>query len=548
MVTKNLKEAEAELLKAHEVDQKNMLAIRGLAAFYTALNRPADSEKYLKLMVKVDTSAARQSSMMLSEFYIGQRRYDEAIAILKPLVDRPGTAGNAQTRVAFAEFSQNKKSDAYRDVDAVLKREPRNAMALITKSRFLVSDLKLNDALSYAKQATVADPGSASAHYLAGSINAALGHREDAIASFNEVIRLNPRAAAAQMQLSRLILMKGDPNAAMDLAKSAVRNAPTSAEARLGLIRTMIAKRDYAHADEALKPVEKVYPNLLGVLLLRGTTDLFLNRLPSARAAFDRAAAMDPTSADIVRGQIALDVAMKRPDDGRKRAEAFVEKYPKNVNGLMALAQVYAAQRDAAKSEETLKRVIQLSPTELTAYAMLGRVYIAQNRLEDARKQFEDIFAKEPKALGAATMIGMIYEMQGRKSEAKRQYEKVVQLDANAGVASNNLAWMYAEDGGNLDLALQLAQTAKSKMPDRPEVSDTLGWVYYKKDLATLAVPALREAVEKDPQNPQYQYHLGLAYAKTGDRRKAKEALQRALTIKNDFSGAEEAKKVLDTL
>ena len=49
-------------------------------------------------------------------------------------------------------------------------------------------------------------------------------------------------------------------------------------------------------------------------------------------------------------------------------------------------------------------------------------------------------------------------------------------------------------------------------------------------------------------QNPTYQYHLGLAYAKTGDRQKAKEALQRALAIKADFSGAEEAKKVLETL
>ena len=85
-------------------------------------------------------------------------------------------------------------------------------------------------------------------------------------------------------------------------------------------------------------------------------------------------------------------------------------------------------------------------------------------------------------------------------------------------------------------------------MPNRPEVNVTLGWVYYKKGLASLALPALREAVDKDPSNPTYQYHLGLAYAKTGARQKAKEALQRALAIKADFSGAEEAKKVLKTL
>ncbi len=436
-----LKEAEAELLKAHEVDQKNALAIRALAAFYTASGRPADSEKYLKLLVANDTSTARTSALMLAEFYIATRRFDEAIALLKPLLDRPATVVGAQTRIAFAEFALNKKADAYRDVDAVLKREPRNAMALSTKSRFLLSDKKPADALTYAKQAAVADPGSASAHYLVGSIHAALGHRDEAITAFNEVIRLNPRAAAAQTQLARLNLQKGDPNAAMDLAKSAVRNAPNSPEARLALIRTMLAKREFAQADAMLKPLEKSFPNVVPVLTSRGAIDLFLNRLPSARAAYDRAATLDPANVDVLRGQIALDLTAKKPDDARKRAEAWVEKNPTSSNGLLALAQVYAAQGDGAKVEATLKRIIQQSPTELTAYAMLGRLYIAQKRLDEARRQFQDVVDKQPKAIGAATMIGMIYEMQGQKSEARRQYRKgrPAGLDRWSGVEQSRL-------------------------------------------------------------------------------------------------------------
>jgi tetratricopeptide (TPR) repeat protein len=542
-----LKDAEAELLKAHEIDPKNALAIRGLAVFYTATNRPADAEKYLKLLAADDRSPGRGPTMMLAEFYMGARRFDEAIGLLKPLLQGRDTAVGAQTRIAFAEFSQNKKADAYRTIDDALKREPRNAVALITKSRFLVAEKKLTEALNYAKQAEAADPGSVGAHYLAGIIHAALGHRDEAVTAFNEVIRLNPRAAAAQTQLARLNLQKGDSKTALDLANSAVRSAPNSPDAHLALIRALIIRRDYAQADARLKPVEKALPNAVPVLVSRGTVDLFLKRLPSARAAFDRAATLDPANPEALRGQMAVDLAMKKPDDARKRAEAWVEKNPTNTNGLLALAQFYGSQGDP-KVEATLKRIIEQNPAELAPYAMLGQLYIAQKRLDDARRQFEDIVAKQPTALGASTMIGMIYEMQGLKSEARRQYEKVVQQDSGAGVASNNLAWMYAEDGGNLDVALQLAQTAKSKLPNSPEVNDTLGWVYYKKDLATLAVPPLRDATAKDPANPTYQYHLGLAYVKTGDRRKAREALERALAIKADFAGAEDARKVLATL
>ena len=124
----------------------------------------------------------------------------------------------------------------------------------------------------------------------------------------------------------------------------------------------------------------------------------------------------------------------------------------------------------------------------------------------------------------------------------------MLEIDPRAAVAANNLAWIYAQDGGNLDIALQLAQTAKSQLPDQPEFNDTLGWIYYKKDLATLAIPPLQQSVEKDPKNPVYHYHLGLAYAKSGDKGKAKSSLEQALKLKPDFEGAAEARKVLASL
>ena len=63
---------------------------------------------------------------------------------------------------------------------------------------------------------------------------------------------------------------------------------------------------------------------------------------------------------------------------------------------------------------------------------------------------------------------------------------------------------------------LQLAQTAKAKLPDNPGVNDTLGWVYHKKGLGTQAVAALQEAVGKEPRNPLFDAHLGMAHEAQG--------------------------------
>ena len=119
---------------------------------------------------------------------------------------------------------------------------------------------------------------------------------------------------------------------------------------------------------------------------------------------------------------------------------------------------------------------------------------------------------------------------------------------ATFALAANNLAYIYADDGGNLDMALQLAQVARQKLPESPEVADTLGWVYVKKDLATLAIPRLEEAADGNPNDALVQYHLGVALAKAGQKIKGRQILERALTMKLPEPTATEARKLVSEL
>jgi tetratricopeptide (TPR) repeat protein len=74
---------------------------------------------------------------------------------------------------------------------------------------------------------------------------------------------------------------------------------------------------------------------------------------------------------------------------------------------------------------------------------------------------------------------------------------------------------------------------------------DTLGWVYYKKGLYDSAISEFSSSLEKIPENPIVHYHLGLAYYKKDDKTKAKMALEKALSVDENFNGAQEAKRIL---
>lgn len=145
-------------------------------------------------------------------------------------------------------------------------------------------------------------------------------------------------------------------------------------------------------------------------------------------------------------------------------------------------------------------------------------------------------------------MVGIILASQGKREEAKKWYEATVADLPGAAIAANNLALIYAEEGVNLDRALQLASDAKRVLPDSAEVSDTLGWVYYKKDLPALAVGPLEESARKLPNNAEVQYHLGMTYAKIGDKPKARSALERALKLDPKMGAAATARAALATV
>ena len=76
-------------------------------------------------------------------------------------------------------------------------------------------------------------------------------------------------------------------------------------------------------------------------------------------------------------------------------------------------------------------------------------------------------------------------------------------------------------------------------------MNDTLAWIYYKKDLPRLAVPLLEDAIAKDPRRATYHAHLGLVYAKAGDKARAKASLTRALELEPNLPEAAEARRVL---
>jgi len=209
---------------------------------------------------------------------------------------------------------------------------------------------------------------------------------------------------------------------------------------------------------------------------------------------------------------------------------------------------VYLTQKDTGKAKEHFSQAIEIDPNVLSPYAALAGIYAGEKNFNGAISQYKSIIEKNPKYVTGYMALGAIYDQMGDSKNAEANYRKALDLNPKFGPAANNLAWKLAANGGNIDEALNLAQTAKEQLSKNPSVMDTLGWIYYLKGSYLSAISELQDSLQLSPNNAEVNYHLGMAYYKSNQNANAKEYLKKALDIKPAFDGADEARRVLKEL
>jgi tetratricopeptide (TPR) repeat protein len=209
--------------------------------------------------------------------------------------------------------------------------------------------------------------------------------------------------------------------------------------------------------------------------------------------------------------------------------------------------QIYLSKGDAAAGERELEKTIELNPRNYQTYLLLAQLKMKQKKLPEAIKEVDKLIAGN-KNYVPAYMLKAFYLQESKDIQgAIAGYRKTLELDPENPVASNNLAWLLVENNMNLEEALSLARTARKKIPEEPEMADTLGWIYYKMKNYTLAVDQFLFSVNnrRQPKAESY-YHLGLAYKAKGDATQAKQMMRKALEVNPSFPNAADARKVVE--
>jgi len=207
---------------------------------------------------------------------------------------------------------------------------------------------------------------------------------------------------------------------------------------------------------------------------------------------------------------------------------------------------------DKARAKMIFERTLRNDPRNVDAHTYLGMIAADANDLSEAERHFAAAASLAPSEPSTRNNYGAILMRLGRTAQASKEFEASLKLNANQPSALTNLAQIYFDRGqpDDLQMARSLLERATKNSSD-PQITQALVVICLKLGQALMekgdlrgagrtlesavasglddakiyaalaevyeadghyenAIPAMRLAVQRDPQNEIYHFRYGL--------------------------------------
>jgi tetratricopeptide (TPR) repeat protein len=596
---KTLHEVLADIyLAAHQPDQaeQQLRALIGLAphepryryqlaTFYTRTQKLDDAQRVLEDAVKalpgnaqmkltlvdfISTQRTRaQGEKVLRDFIASEpQNYDlqlglgallqrsgalaDATRIFSQVVEKDGTGPKglqARDQIAAIDLAEGRYPDARSVLEEVLKKNPRDAQALLLRGRMGLARGEPAAAIVDFRAVSRDQPQSAAIRQLLAEAYSANGEPALAEESFHAAMELAPKNMALQVEFAQFLLHTQRADAAVSLLEKAVSAAPEDPTVRDALAHAYLDKRDYIAARKAAEDLKTLRPQAAEGFYLAGLVAQEQNRLDDAQREFEHALAVQPQVLDALTALAHLELARGQVAQAIALVKGAVEHQPENAFSLNLLGEIYLTQKDMIAAGDAFARANKLAPKWWVPYRSIAASKYMAKDTAGALAAYEAGIKAVPTQFQLVAELAALYESLGRVDDAIASYDAWYRQNPGSPQAANNLAMLlvkYKTDRASLDRARDLTAGFASSNDGR--LLDTNGWVHFKRSENTEALPILERAAERAPDSKEIRYHLAMAELRAGLTDRARNDLQTALSGTPNFSGSDDARAQLAAL
>lgn len=502
-------EAGAELRLALQLDPKSGPSLEALAQLQSvAGNREEAVKSYRQLAALPGYRAA------YGFFLFRSGSTEDAIREFERAASENPANRELRTYLITAYYALNRPADVDRVLGAALKRNPKDALALeqraevsLARGDYRAAEADLDTAAHFLPPAPELHCLRAQAYRLRGE---ALSYRQE----LTETLRLAPTALGVRIELA-FSLMSSASGSALDVLDAAPKAQKSAIPFQLARNWALYTKGDLAGMRQGID-AGLAKGRSAEFLVQDGLLKLRTGDAVRAQGPLEEALKMAPDDLLALQALNQTYVVRNSRPQGLAKVKEYAARAPKSAAIQIFLGQLLLAAGDLKQSRAALLAAKSADPKATQPDLALTQLDYRERKYNEARSKLDGILSANPGDSTALLWVGIVEQAKGERETAIGYYRKAVASNPDESQACNNLAYLLAESGSNLDEALKYAQRAAELAPQSPAYADTLGWILYRQGLYPSAIKYLEQA-GANSADVRWRYHLAMAYAKAGD-------------------------------
>jgi tetratricopeptide (TPR) repeat protein len=312
-------------------------------------------------------------------------RYEAAL----PLIDEYNSRHPQEVDSLYTEGLINRRLARYVEAETVLLRasvlNPRDYNVQYNLG-FVQQKLgKFQDARSHLEQAGAIRPAEAEVHFLLASVFRGLNDQaraKEQLKIFQSIKEREQRLKKAEFgtNSAQQLLEQGNPGAAAELYREALKFEPDNANTLFDLSLALNKLGDYAGEREALTKAVALNPQFKLAHNQLGMRHMADGRLKLAREEFQAALEADPQFAEARNNLGVLSGQQGRHAEAERMFRQAAEDDPTYVKARVNLALILAAQGRLADAKKEIEVAIQTAPGSEDAKRALAAIQTQRTR------------------------------------------------------------------------------------------------------------------------------------------------------------------------
>lgn len=476
----------------------------------------------------------------LALLYLLQKDNLKALNIVKNIIDK--NSRDIDSLIMYGRIKQSLKQidDAKEAYEKVIALDPSQKKIYFILGDSYMEEGNLGKALKIYKQLVNNYPEFYAGYFFIGKIYAEQGKIVDAEKEFLKALDLETDLEEARFELIKLYKNLGEEQKAINIYNEVLRKNPNNIRATFGLGLLYYKNGMIKDSDKLFK--ELAARSSSEPEVIRKVAQIYLdkNKYNDAIIVLEGMLKSLPYSSDIhyaagiaydgIKDKEMTTIHLKQVEPGSK----FYQ------NAAIRISLLYRDEGNIGEAINFLENAIKNISDKPETMLYLASFYEEKEEFDNAEKVLKEALIIDPKNIELHFRLGVVYDKWDKKEAAIESMKTVINLDPHNANALNYVGYIYAELGINLDEAERFIKEALKYSPDDGYITDSLGWVYYKKGLYKDALKLLKKAADLVPDDPIILEHLGDAYLKRNDKKKALIFYERSLLKKEkDKAGIE---------